>query len=208
MHHQLEAPAVIAKSADNAPALAPSSPSASDNHIYYNQRVDSDSCIALTKQIRELVNGMRQQRITQGLHDGWPKTPIWLHVQSWGGNPFPALAVADQLELFDWPVYSIVEGYCASAATFIALACEKRFILPSSFMLIHQLSSLMWGTFEQFQDEINLQAMLMEQFTAFYARHSNVKPKEIRKRLKRDYWMSAQQAVSDGFVDKLLPISL
>ena len=81
-----------------------------------------------------------------------------------------------------------MEGICASAATLIAMSCARRHILPNSFMLIHQLSSLMWGTHEQFKDEMDLQSKVMERLVMFYVARTKVTEKKIRKMLQRDFW--------------------
>lgn len=174
-----------------------------DNHVYFYAHVDSDRCLDLLRSIRELDSELRAEQISRGIEDA-PMTPIWLHIHSYGGDLFSGFSTADQLTLIKSPIYAVVEGVCASAATLIGMVCQKRYILPNSFMLIHQLSTLMWGTHEEFKDEMHLQNKAMERLVAFYAQHSKLKPEEIRDILKRDYWMDAEAAVKNGFVDEIL----
>lgn len=199
---QLDVP-VVAKSADSVPVPAPSSPTPSDNHVYFTSHVDTDTVVALMKQIRDVETNLRTARVAQRIPDDWPKLPIYLHVSSGGGGLFAGLSAADQLEAIKWPIVSIVEGYTCSAATLISMSCQQRTILPGSYMLIHQLFSVSWGNYEQLKDDMRINDMLMEQLWNFYARRSNLKLKEVKKRLKHDYWMSAQQALNDGFVDAI-----
>jgi ATP-dependent Clp protease protease subunit len=172
-----------------------------NNHVYFYAGVDSDRCLALIKAIRDLDIMLRSERITRALPEDYPHTPIWLHIYSPGGSLFAGLGIADQLKNIRTPVYSIVEGYCASAATLISMACSRRYIMPSGFFLIHQISSFFWGTYEQFADEKNLLDMAMERLRAFYADHSKVSKEEISELLKRDSWFNAQQSLEMGFVD-------
>src|SRR5690606_1568607 len=102
----------------------------------------------------------------------------------------------DQLKRVKTPIYAIVEGVCASAATLIALSCDKRYILPNSFMLVHQLSTFIWGTHEEFKDEMLLQEKAMERLTKFYVEHSKLNEDEIREMLKRDFWMDAETSIA------------
>ena len=155
----------------------------------------------MMRQIREIDSSLRHARLNYNVPDHFPMIPIWLHVQSYGGDMMPAFGAVDQLKAIKSPVYSIVEGYSCSAATLISMACRKRFITPSSFMLIHQFTSLMWGTYEQFKDDMKLQDMLMTQLVEFYAEHSQIKKKDLRKLLKHDSWFSAEQALESGLVD-------
>jgi ATP-dependent protease ClpP protease subunit len=174
-----------------------------DNHIYFYADVDSDRCLALIRAIRQADSELRSEYLSRGL-EGTPLTPIWLHLHSYGGDLFTGFSVADQLTMIKTPIYSVVEGICASAATLISMSCSKRYILPSSFMLIHQLSGLKWGTHEQFKDEMTLQNKAMERLVEFYARKSAVSANEIRNMLTRDYWMDAETSIQMGFADAIL----
>jgi ATP-dependent protease ClpP protease subunit len=174
-----------------------------DNHIYFYADVDSDRCLALIRAMREADADLRAEHISRGL-EGTPLPPIWLHIHSYGGDLFTGFSLADQIALIKSPVYSIVEGICASAATLISLACERRFILPNSFMLIHQLSSFVWGTHEQFKDEMNLQNKAMDRLVDFYVDHSSISEEDLRRMLQRDFWMDAELCVANGFVDEIL----
>lgn len=174
-----------------------------DNHVYFYADVDSDRCLALIRAIRETDSVLRSQHLSRGL-DGQPLTPIWLHIHSYGGSLFTAFSIADQLGMIKSPIYSVVEGICASAATLISMSCTKSYILPSSFMLIHQLSGVVWGTHEQFKDEMFLQNKLMERLIEFYAAKTNLSGDEIRSMLQRDFWMDAETCVKHGFISEIL----
>lgn len=174
-----------------------------DNHIYFYADVDSDRCLALMRSIRQVDASLRQEYLSRDM-EGLPPTPIWLHIHSYGGDLFTGFSVADQLTMIKTPIYSIVEGICASAATLISMSCVKRFILPSSFMLIHQLSGVKWGTHEQFKDEMALQSKAMDRLVEFYARRSRVSIDDVRSMLMRDYWMDADACLKQGFVDEVL----
>jgi ATP-dependent protease ClpP protease subunit len=174
-----------------------------DNHIYFYADVDSDRCLALIRAIREADSELRSEYLSRGM-EGLPPTPIWLHIHSYGGDLFTGFSVADQLAMIKTPIYSVVEGICASAATLISMSCVKRYILPSSFMLIHQLSGVKWGTHEQFKDEMTLQNKAMDRLVEFYGRKSSVSADDIRAMLTRDYWMDAETATQMGFADAIL----
>ncbi|MCC6616277.1 MAG: ATP-dependent Clp protease proteolytic subunit [Anaerolineae bacterium] len=174
-----------------------------DNHIYYYADVDSDRGLALMRALREKDRDLRAEQLSRGM-DGAPMTPIWLHIYSIGGDLFAGFSLADQLATIKSPLYSVVEGICASAATLLALSCTRRYILPSSFMLVHQLSSFMWGTHEQFKDEMSLQAMMMERLVAFYTSKTKLGGDEVRDMLTRDSWMDAATCIKHGFADEIL----
>lgn len=174
-----------------------------DNHVYFYADVDSDRCLAMIRSIREIEARLISERESRGVPAKADYVPIWLHIQSGGGDLFAGLAAADQLATIKTPVYSVVEGLCASAATLISLACQRRYVMPSGFMLVHQFSSVHWGTHEQFLDEIKLQEMLMETLVGFYVRKTKMLPTKIQELLKRDSWFNARQCVEVGLADEI-----
>jgi ATP-dependent protease ClpP protease subunit len=174
-----------------------------NNHIYFYAIVDSDRCLALMKSIRDVDNQLRNERLSRSLPEDFPYVPIWLHVNSGGGYLFDGLAVADQLKTIKTPIYSLIEGYNASAATLISMACHKRLIMPSAFVLIHQLSSFLYGSYEQLKDDVHMLDMAMAHLVTFYTEHSHLEEEEIRAMLRRESWFNAQEALEKGFVDEI-----
>lgn len=177
-----------------------------DNHIYFYSQVTSDRALALMKEVRELDNHLRNEHGSRNLGPNHPQTPIWLHIQSGGGDIFSGLSLADQLAQIQTPIYSIVEGFCASAGTLISMSCTKRYIQPSAFMLIHQLSSASWGTktYQQEKDDMHLSDMLMELLYNFYDRKTKIDKEEIKTLLSRDSWFNSNECLQNGLVDEIM----
>jgi ATP-dependent protease ClpP protease subunit len=174
------------------------------NHIYFYAKVNTDRCLDLIKKIRDIDGTLRNERIDRMLPDDYPQIPIWLHIQSGGGELFTGLNVADQIATIQTPIYSIVEGVCASAATLLSMACAKRFITRSSFMLVHQLSSWGYGTYEQLQDDLHVMDMMMERLYDFYGSKSSLSKENIKAILRRDSWFNAEECLENGMVDEIL----
>ena len=172
-----------------------------DNHVFFYSGVDSDRCLALVKTLRELDARLRSEHSTRGLPPDHPLTPIWLHIESPGGGLFTAFGVASQIEKLVTPVYSVVEGYAASAATIISCACHRRFISPNGFMLIHQLSSFHWGKYEEFKDEMKLLDMAMRNLVSFYVKRTRIPEDKVVEMLKRDTWFNSGECIANGLVE-------
>lgn len=175
-----------------------------ENHIYFYADVDADRALALIQELRQLDAKLRNQHTSRGLDGIVPATPIWLHIHSYGGDLFAGFSIADQIGLIKSPVYTIVEGVCASAATLIAMSGAHRYILPSAFMLVHQLSSGVWGTHEQFKDEIAMQEMAMKKLVTFYEKRCKLGEEKLREMLTRDTWLDAEQCIEAGFVAEVM----
>lgn len=175
-----------------------------DNHIYFYSDIDPAQCLALIKAIRDVDAGLRYERQTRYIHPNAEQVPIWLHIHSGGGDAFAALGIADQLNTIASPICSIIEGVCASAATLISLSCKHRYILPNSFMMIHQLQGAAWGTYEQIKDSTLLYDMMMVAIKGFYLNRTRITAEQIDEFLKRDSWFNAKQALELGLVGEVM----
>lgn len=175
-----------------------------DNHAYFYSDVNADRCLALMRQLRGAASLLTEERLRRQLPENYPHVPIWLHILSGGGDVFPGLSVAGQIPNLSAPVYSIIEGYTASAATLISMACPRRFIQRDAFLLIHQVSAAAWGTYNQIRDEVHLLDMLMDRLIEFYRAHSKLPRRKLRQMLQRDTWLDAQEALKAGFVDEII----
>ena len=102
------------------------------------------------------------------------------------------------------PIYTIIEGYAASAATMISIVGEKRYIQKNSHMLIHQMSSGFWGKMEEIKDEIKNLNKLEERLTKIYKKYSNIPDKKYKNILKHDIWWSSKRCKKYNLVDEII----
>lgn len=197
---RLEAPTVIS---DSVPKLTVESVG---NHVYFYSDIDSDRGLALVRQIRQLDEGLRNESLSRGMGKCFEsaRPPIWLHIQSPGGSLFAAFAIADQLKLVQTPIYSVVEGFAASAGTILSCCCQRRYIMPRAFMMIHQLSSVAWGKYEEIKDEAHMLDMAMDLIVEFYREHTKMKASQIKNLLKHDSWFKAEECLGLGLADAIL----
>ena len=191
------------------PSAVAIAPEAADRHVYFYSDVDVQSCLGLSKQLRALDVRLRTERLQRDLSDyalstDVPPVPIWLHIQSDGGDLSAAFGMADTIRLLSTPVYSVVEGVVASAGTILSAACHERFILPNAYIMIHQLSGLAWGKHQEVVDAMVLWDGLMAQLVAFYEARTLMNAEAVREKLSRDTWLNAGQAIELGLVDRLL----
>ena len=71
-------------------------------------------------------------------------------------------------------------------------------------MLIHQLTSSMWGKFEDFKDEMENLDMLMTKIKNIYKKSTTMSTRQITEILKRDKWFDAEKCVELGLVDEIV----
>ena len=129
--------------------------------------------------------------------------PIYLHIYSNGGYIHAAFAAIDVINSSKVPVYSIIEGATASAGTLISIVCKKRYIRPTAYMLIHQLSSEIWGKMDAIIDEYKNLTQLMSKIKSIYKKYSLLTDEKLENILKHDLWLDAKTSIKYGLVDEL-----
>ncbi len=135
-----------------------------------------------------------------------PKKDIHLYVNSPGGSVTAGLAIYDTMQMISCPVNTYCLGQAASmgAVLLAAGANGKRFALPHSRIMVHQPS----GGFEGTAADISIQAQeilrLKDALYSILAKHTGRPAEEIRRQSDRDFFMSAEEAIANGLVDKVL----
>jgi ATP-dependent Clp endopeptidase proteolytic subunit ClpP len=132
------------------------------------------------------------------------KPVIKLHINSYGGSLFAGLATVDTIRGLNAEVHSIIDGAAASAATIISCSCSKRSIGKYSKMLIHQLSSGMYGKYNELEDDMENNKHLMETIKAIYKEHTKVPMKKLSEILKHDLWFDSKTCKDLGLVDEII----
>lgn len=135
-----------------------------------------------------------------------PNKDIHLYINSPGGSVTAGLAIYDTMQYVAPDVVTICIGMAASMAQVLLCAGTpgKRYALPHSRILMHQPTG---GTQGQSIDiEIYTREMIRirDMLYEIIAKHTNKDIEKIRKDADRDYYMSAQEALEYGIIDKIL----
>jgi ATP-dependent Clp protease protease subunit len=136
--------------------------------------------------------------------------PITLFINSPGGVISSGLALYDLMQTIESPVSTVVTGQAASMGAVLSTAGRKglRYAWPNSRIMIHQ--PLIQGQFYGPAADIEIQAEEMlrvrNTLNAILADHSGKSADQIEKDTDRDHWLSAEQAVAYGLIDKVATI--
>lgn len=128
--------------------------------------------------------------------------PIYVYIDSPGGDVDAGFAIFDMIRFIKPPVYTIGMGLVASAGALILLAASKnyRLGLPNSHYLIHQPLSGIKGV----ATDIEIHAKEIEKIRAkintLIAEETGKNVDEVAKDTDRDYWLSADEAVNYGLI--------
>jgi ATP-dependent protease ClpP protease subunit len=166
------------------------------NHIYFNNNITKDTAFELTKVLRNVENLINITSITNKTK----KVPIYLHITTDGGLIYSALSIIDCIKSLSLDVYTIVDGFVASAGTLIVLAGKKRFMCENAYMLIHELRGGMWGKMTEIEEEyINLKK-IMKHLINIYVENTNLTKSELKEILKKDLIWNINECITNGLI--------
>ncbi len=137
-----------------------------------------------------------------------PKKDIHIYINSPGGSVTAGLAMYDTMQFMTCDVNTYCIGIAASMGSVLLTAGTKgkRFCLPNSHVMIHQVSGGASGTASDVERTIGFMFNLKKRLNGILAKHSDHTPEEIERDSDRDNYMSAEQAVAYGLVDKILTL--
>tara|TARA_R100000742_G_C4208950_1_gene35869 strand:- start:7 stop:609 length:603 start_codon:yes stop_codon:yes gene_type:complete len=174
--------------------------SVQDNKIYFYSGVNRNACCELNKKIGEL----EAKAITLSHNLDTPTPPIKLYINSGGGTIVSGIASMDTILRSKVPVYTYVDGFSASAATFLTVVGTKRYMSRNSYMLVHQLSTQFWGTYSNFEDEKQNQDLMMKNIKNIYKSYTKIPTKKLDEILKHDLMWDAKTCLEYGMIDEII----
>ena len=171
------------------------------NHIYYYGPVNRESVCNLCEEIKKLEIKLTELKQNYELQK-YPK--IFIHIQSEGGDALAGLAAMDVIRASKLKIVTIVEGYAASAASFIMLGGDERRILKHSNVLIHEIKTEFWGKFQELKDEMYNCDKLMDTIRKLYKEKTKIPTKKLAALLKKDLYLDADECLEYGIVDEII----
>jgi ATP-dependent Clp protease protease subunit len=135
-----------------------------------------------------------------------PDKDVALYINSPGGSVYAGMAIYDTMRFIKPEVSTLCTGLAASMGAFLLSAGTKgkRFSLPNSRIMIHQPSGGAQGQATDIQIQAREILDLRERLNAMLAENTGQTVERIALDTERDNFMSAQDAVSYGLIDKVL----
>lgn len=134
---------------------------------------------------------------------------IKIFINSPGGDADAGFAIFDMMRFVKPKVKAICTGVAASAAVIILLGSKKenRFSLPNARVLIHQPSTGIHGTAADIQIEASEIIKCREKINRLIAVETGQTFEKVGSDTKRNFWMSAEEALRYGLVNKIIQTS-
>ncbi|RPH90977.1 MAG: ATP-dependent Clp protease proteolytic subunit [Chroococcales cyanobacterium metabat2.561] len=158
---------------------------------------------------QEVTDGLANALVAQKLYldSEDPTKPIYLYINSPGGSVTAGMAIYDTMQYIKAEVVTICVGLAASMGAFLLASGSpgKRLALPHARIMIHQP---MGGTGRRQATDIDIEAKeilrIRQQLNEIMANRTGQTIERIEKDTDRDYFLSAEEAVAYGLIDKVV----
>ena len=133
------------------------------------------------------------------------RKPIKLYINSPGGEVVEGFPLISTIELSKTPVYTINIGQWSSMSFLIGITGHKRFALPYTTFLLHDGSTVNYGTTTKALDKAKFDGRFEQEVVKPHVlKHSNMTSAEYDGLLRVEYYMLPQDAKSHHFIDHII----
>lgn len=129
---------------------------------------------------------------------------VELRINSPGGDVGEGFSIANQIKKYSGKVVAVVEGYCASVATIIALACSEIHMHELSVWMMHRSSGGARGHSEDLTSAAKALEVIDQAAAQMYKNKSGASDEQVAQWLAVDTWMSPADALSAKLIDKVI----
>lgn len=168
-----------------------------DRKIVINDQIDSGVVERIILQI------LKFNRDDKGLPVE-DRKPILLLISSPGGDVMSGLGVIDVIGNSKTPVHAITLTYAYSMALLIFLKCHKRYMMPSSSLLLHDGNTAMTGSANKVKDLQKFYDKLDLKLKNIVLERSKITNKEYDKIKDRELYLFPEEAIKKGLCDGII----
>lgn len=133
-----------------------------------------------------------------------PDKPIDFYINSPGGSVSAGLAIYDTMKFISCPVNTLCMGMAASMGAFLLAAGDERAALPNARIMIHQPLGGARGQASDIEIQAREILYLKERLNGMLAQATGKSVEQIERDTDRDNFMSAQDALAYGLIDKVV----
>ena len=166
------------------------------NEILYYGDIDRENALEFVEKFKKLeIDLLKKAAELVGY-----EPMIRVHIMSEGGDVFAGLNMMNVLERSRVKVVTIAQGSCCSAATFVLLGGAERHMGKNAYCLIHQISTEMWGNFNELKNEMKSNDKLMKMLKDMYLSKTKIPETKFKSLMKRDIYLPPDKCLKYGIV--------
>lgn len=169
------------------------------NEILYYGDIDRENALEFVEKFKKLeIDLLKKAAELVGY-----EPMIRVHIMSEGGDVFAGLNMMNVLERSRVKVVTIAQGSCCSAATFVLLGGSERRMGKNAYCLIHQISTEMWGNFNELKNEMKSNDKLMKMLKDMYLSKTKIPETKFKTLMKRDIYLPPDKCLKYGIVSAI-----
>ena len=172
----------------------------SGNRLYFYSEVSRPKNLELNKLLVDTSDALKARLDSFSVEGG----EIYLHINSYGGSVLAGLSSVDYIRNSKIPVTTVIDGCAASAATLMSVVGARRLMHRHSYMLVHQLSSGLWGKYEELKDDMENCDNFMKIIKKIYEEHTRIPKTKLNQILKHDLWWDSETCLKYGLIDEII----
>jgi len=169
------------------------------NEILFYADVDRENALDFVEKFKKLeIDLLKKKAELVGYEPS-----IRIHIMSDGGDIFAGMTLMNTIETSRVKVITIAQGSCCSAATFMLLGGAERKMGRNAYVLIHQISTEMWGNFQELKHELKSTDKFMKMLKRMYLEKTQIPEKMLKKLMKKDIYLSPKDCLKYGIIHAL-----
>ena len=169
------------------------------NEILFYADVDRENALDFVEKFKKLEIDLLKKKAELFGYE----PIIRVHIMSDGGDIFAGMTLMNTLESSRVKVVTIAQGSCCSAATFMLLGGAERKMGRNAYVLIHQISTEMWGNFQELKHELKSTDKFMKMLKKMYLEKTKIPEKMLKKLMKKDIYLNPRDCLKYGIVHAL-----
>lgn len=152
----------------------------------------------------EVANRLTMQLLVLAAEDD--ESDIQMYINSPGGSVTAGMAIYDTMNHIKPDVSTIGLGFVASMGQFLLSSGKrgKRFVLPSTRVLMHQPSAGIGGTATDIEIQATIFTQMKKRMARITAEQTGQTVETIERDADRDKWFTAEEALEYGFIDRII----
>jgi len=128
---------------------------------------------------------------------------IHLRINSPGGSVFAARSMEQALREHPANIIVHVDGYAASAASFLAMAADEVVMNQGGFLMIHKANTVAYGNTDDLISTADLLEKIDNSLVTTYQNRTKQEPEQIKQWMAAETWFGADEAIALGFAERI-----
>jgi ATP-dependent protease ClpP protease subunit len=161
------------------------------NELHFYGDITPENTLEFVEAFKKLeIHLLKQQADLIGY-----QPQIRVHIMSGGGDVYSGFTLKNIIEKSRVKVITIAQGACCSAATFMFLGGSERRMGLNAYLLIHQISTEIWGEFKDLKHEMKNCEKLMKDLKKMYMSKTDIPDRKFKRLMKKDLYLSASKCL-------------